>query len=332
MSKLLEIVDKISILEKALIKQDIEKAWVKKPIGTEVTRKDGKKYRKIAETGNEKADWVEVKDKVTDPKVKENNDKQPKTDEEGKPSFSKKELTEHAKNTSEDALNNAIKHSSDPNIRQSAHEELDRRSKEEHIQENDKKIDKKEYDIEDLKKQYKEAFENDDFDKLQEISKKLAENANKNKGEIDQSKYSDKRFTQNFTEEEKDHLDTYASIKYKEINSQMREGKVSKENQKIIDSILSSMNKNKLKEDVIVYRGVGGHYDKSNKNSFTSTSTDKEVAKNFARGENSEVREIKVPKGTPVAYMGGAERELILPPNWDKDTEKQIKKSFESWL
>lgn len=143
MSKLLEIVDKISILEKTLIKQDIEKAWVKKPIGTEVTRKDGKKYRKIAETGNEKADWIEVKDKVTDPKVKENNDKQPKTDEEGKPSLSKKELTEHAKNTSEDALNNAIKQSSDPNIRQSAHEELDRRSKEEHIQEDKQPLDKK---------------------------------------------------------------------------------------------------------------------------------------------------------------------------------------------
>lgn len=105
----------------------IEKAWKKHPIGTTVTRKDGKKYTKISETGDTDKDWklaADSKDKPGKPK--------PKGDSKaGK----KVNIDEHAKNTSESALRNAIKDSSDPEVRKAAQHELDRREKEEKPQE-----------------------------------------------------------------------------------------------------------------------------------------------------------------------------------------------------
>lgn len=312
---------------------DIEKAFSgKAKIGEIRTHSDGKKYKKVSETGNPKQDWQPVR---------EGGEKSKEDDTKPKKEYTPEELAEFAKQASEANLQKVIKEAPDSKLREAAHKELDRRQKEEHVQKDkEEKGDREKKgsgekesgsnSIEELKKKYKEAMDNDDFESLQEISKQLVENAKKvqNKEGVNQDKYKDERFTQNFSDEETDALDTYASIKFREINSQMRDGKISKENKKTVDLILSAMKKNKLKEDVIVYRGVGGNYDKSNKNSFTSTSTDKEVAKNFARGDGSEVREIKVPKGTPVAYMGGAERELILPPNWDeKGDDKKFSKS-----
>lgn len=165
MNRLNELVEQITILEKALIKQDLEKSWVKKPIGTEVTRKDGKKYRKVSETGNSKADWVEVKSNKEKTSEENKSDKEGKKSEEGKLQSSKKELTEYAKNTSEDALNNAIKHSNEPEVRKMAHEELDRREKEEHVKEKENKTKKEERSISD-----KEIKENEYIEKFRTLS------------------------------------------------------------------------------------------------------------------------------------------------------------------
>ena len=110
-----------------IISEDvIEKAWKKHPIGTIITRKDGQKYKKVSETGNSAQDWKLVsKDKARSGEGAGTEEREHKPEE----------LKEQAKNTSETALQNAIKQSDDPKVRQAAHEELDRREKEEKPQE-----------------------------------------------------------------------------------------------------------------------------------------------------------------------------------------------------
>jgi len=126
MSRLLDISRRIIELEKSMIHDDIEKAWTSKQIGEVVTRSDGKKYRKISSTGDSKKDWQLV-----------TQEKGSKAEEEKKKP-SKKELSTHAKNTSESSLQTAIKESSDPSIRAAAHQELKRRETEEKPQEDKK--------------------------------------------------------------------------------------------------------------------------------------------------------------------------------------------------
>lgn len=114
---------------------NIEKSWVKQQIGTVVTHKDGQKYRKVSETGNPAKDWQLVtKDKTgsnQDPKA---------TEHKYKPA----ELVKHAKSTSEENLQAAIKQSADPKLREAAHKEIARREKEEKVQEDKKKDELKE--------------------------------------------------------------------------------------------------------------------------------------------------------------------------------------------
>lgn len=110
----------------------LEKAWKKQQIGTVVTHKDGKKYRKVSETGNKDQDWKLVsKDKTGTAKPESNGNSEAKQQESVDNKPSKKELQESAKNTSETALTNAVKQSPDPEVRQTAHEELQRREEEE---------------------------------------------------------------------------------------------------------------------------------------------------------------------------------------------------------
>jgi hypothetical protein len=61
----------------------------------------------------------------------EKKQEEPGKKESGQETFSEDELKEHAKNASEQALTNAIKQSPEPVVRQVAHAELQRRSKEE---------------------------------------------------------------------------------------------------------------------------------------------------------------------------------------------------------
>jgi len=146
---------KYNKIEKAILDL-LEKAWKKQPIGTISTRKDGKKYRKVSETGDMKVDWK----LVTDPKqkkVEEDPSGKQKKQEEQDTKPSSKELKESAKNSSEQALQAAIKQSPEPEVRKTAHEEIDRRKKEEAVQKDQKSdkepsIDKKENRIKDLPK------------------------------------------------------------------------------------------------------------------------------------------------------------------------------------
>lgn len=132
MGKIQDLIQKIQQLES----NDIEKAWKKVSIGEISVRKDGKRYRKVAETGNPDKDWELVSDSEAGGKRDEfKGDKSTKSEEVNKPSFTEKELAEHAKNASETSLNSAIKESTDPKVRQAAHKELDRREEEEKVQE-----------------------------------------------------------------------------------------------------------------------------------------------------------------------------------------------------
>ena len=119
---------------------DIEKSQKSAQIGEVRIHADGKKYKKVNNTGNKNKDWK----LVTSPKDKqeESDDISQKGNEGGdKQQHSKEDLKEQAKNTSETALNNAIKESDNPEVRQAAHEELDRREKEKKPQEESEKKD-----------------------------------------------------------------------------------------------------------------------------------------------------------------------------------------------
>lgn len=179
MSKLLDILTEINTCV-----EEIEKAWQKKPIGSVVTRSNGKRYAKVAETGNADQDWVlesQAKSGVAKPEEAAKEHK-----------HSPAELGKHAKSTSEEALKAAISASDDPAIRSAAHKELDRRSKEEAVQEKeeqqkeepvksdfDKKPDK-EYskDLRVLKnrvEQFLMATEEGDFSASQKTRKSIDE-------------------------------------------------------------------------------------------------------------------------------------------------------------
>ena len=121
------------------LEQIIEKAWKKSPIGTIATRKDGKKYKKVSETGNSKADWKLVTQDKGSKQDENSANKDAKSENNTNTQPTEKELKEHAKTTSEQALENAIKQSPDPEVRQTAHEELKRREEEEKPAEEDEK-------------------------------------------------------------------------------------------------------------------------------------------------------------------------------------------------
>ena len=267
--------------------------------------------------------------------------KKEETEVEGKSKedeSSEDNLQEYAKQASETTLKNAIKQSLDPKVREAAKQELHRRQKEGQPQkEEGKKIPREEERLK-LKKEYEQALEDMDFDKLSELHKKFVENAeNAHKGEYEEHlfQYEDTRFTQDLSDKEEEALSTYVSIKYREINKQMREGNLSDENKKTVDTILGAIKKNKTKEEIMVYRGIEGKFDESKSKGFVSTSVDKKVAQQFSGRKKGEVEKITIPKETPAIYMGGAEKEVILlAPDWNKYLkEKEIKKSIimEQW-
>lgn len=285
--------------------------------------------KKVDKSGKNITEWVKREDLNSQKEISSSK----KTERDNKLQTREK-LLEHAKNSSVESLNNTIQNSKDSNLREIAHQELDRRKKEEHVNEDKTKTTKEEesttgkkltYNIDSLKSEYKEAMESNNFDKLVEIGKKLSENAKVVQDESTLGKKRDEgidesKLSQNFTPEEEDALNEYVSIKYKEINDQLRKGEVDSKNQKIVDLITSSMENNKLKEDIIVHRGFDNSKKTQNsKKSFTSTSLSKSTANNFSRGGEATLKSYKLPKGTPSAYIGGGEYELLLPPNFDLD-------------
>lgn len=112
-------------------------------------------------------------------------------------------------------------------------------------------------------------------------------------------------------------LDVYTSITYQSINSDLRKGqKLNMRFQNIVKNIDNVITDNILKQDLIVYRGTGKE-DDFNSKGFSSTSIDPYSAYNFARGEDSVLKKYILPKGTNYAFIGGGEKELLLPRDFD---------------
>lgn len=102
--------------------ESFEKAGKTAQIG-EVRMWHGVQMKKVSATGNSKQDWQPVKQGEKSP----DSEKAPEDKKKLKP----EELAGHAKESSESALEEAVKKSPDPAVRQAAHAELDRRGKEE---------------------------------------------------------------------------------------------------------------------------------------------------------------------------------------------------------
>jgi len=108
------------------------------------------------------------KEGVKQPKEVDNKEEKKNTDTNTQ--TTKKDLEIHAKNTSEQALNAAVQNSADEEVRKIAHQELNRRSKEEAIQEEKDKGEKKP-EKKELKKKPVEKKEESKFtEKFRELS------------------------------------------------------------------------------------------------------------------------------------------------------------------
>lgn len=147
------------VIEKAK-SSDLEKAWKVAQIGEIRTHGDGKKYKKVSETGNSLKDWQLVTDSKTGNSQEDTNGKQRNKQDTTEKQPTAKELVEHAKKTSETSLNTAIKESEDPKLRKVAHNELERRQKEEKPEEKDVKKESGEKIEEQTNKSIKKSEDN----------------------------------------------------------------------------------------------------------------------------------------------------------------------------
>lgn len=142
----------------------------------------------------------------------------------------------------------------------------------------------------------------------------------------------------------------YTGEGYRKINRFLA-GRISdynKDSGGVIDIINSAIDKFKLKDDIIVYRGVERkHYsglkvgDTFDSNIFFSASCDKSIAEDFAiNREDGVMLNIRVPKGTPGMYIGsnsdaGNELEFLLSNKikykTKKITKNEITIEVEEW-
>lgn len=216
--------------------EDILKAWQSAQIGEIRQRKDGKKYRKVANTGSEK-DWQLVTQPKTGKKEENKGSKSKKSDDNNNTQLSKEDLSEHAKNTSETSLQNAVKQSPDPEVRQAAHEELQRRESEEKPQEEETKrdIDKKQSERKISFEEYKKDF----LDFSEKSPKELSDF------------YSDEResvrgyFSQNYMIEKA--LDFYIEDGFEQVRNYLTSGDVEEKDHNLRDGFSITVNKNNIK-------------------------------------------------------------------------------------
>ena len=138
--------------------------------------------------------------------------------------------------------------------------------------------------------------------------------------------------------DEADAILTYTTSKYHSINGGLRSGKVSKEDAKTIKSIDSAMEKSRLKKEMVSYENqklyraasipeVNKALDSGNfkgfeftEKGYTSTTTDKQIAQNFLRGEGSRLFRVKSPAGTKAANVSElsnlkGEKEVLIARN-----------------
>lgn len=107
-------------------------------------------------------------------------------------------------------------------------------------------------------------------------------------------------------------LREYASAGYRDINSELRSGKISPETKKEVASIDAAMKKSKISSPITVYRGISGDIAKTiaegstfREPAYMSTSTNKDSADVFSHGNDRALLEIKVPAGSRAIDMNG---------------------------
>lgn len=299
----------------------IEKAWKKQPIGTVTTRKDGQQYRKVAETGDMDQDWKLVsKDKAESGKPESEGNKESKEVKGGDKPIDSKELEIHAKNASESTLQTAIKESADEQVRISAHNELDRREKEEKPQE--EKDGAKSEEKKDLSKE--DAIKIDDHLGLKFLRKEFHEDTLKDPNfkreqEILNSLASELGLDNAL--EVYDAVKRYSSSTYGRMNNSLRENKLPK-NTDLIDTFIDVAPKN---SSSTLFRGIGADFGKTltegkvfSDPAFVSTTENKSVADNFAKKNKS---------GYTLEITGAQNLGTNMPENWRsarKEGEQEV--------
>lgn len=125
---------------------------------------------------------------------------------------------------------------------------------------------------------------------------------------------------------QKEAFDNYAGSMFRDVNPRLRQGKPpSREDKKDVEEMDKVFASSSSSADVVVYRGVSSEaVEKMVPGStfvdggFVSTSSSKQTASNFARGDGSAVMEIRVPKGSKAVSLinngafSKAEKEVLL--------------------
>jgi hypothetical protein len=168
--------------EDGILSKDVFEKGKKGQIG-ETRTWHGVQMKKVSESGDSKKDWQPIKQG-------EGKSSADKPAEGGEGKMSEEALSEHAKQSSEQALTNAIKSSPDPTVRQVAHTELQRRKKEESPSDGKGEFPSKEFMGGGDKKDNKPKLKGDQIQT--EGQKKMREDDNKHeKGKI--TEYQNKK-------------------------------------------------------------------------------------------------------------------------------------------
>jgi ADP-ribosyltransferase exoenzyme len=142
------------------------------------------------------------------------------------------------------------------------------------------------------------------------------------------------------TASEKDSFEYYQSTGYRSVNAGLRYGdKLDKDDKDTIADLDKTLAKTSVDRNLITYRGFSSqeiidNFDRLRgtifpDKGFVSTSLDREIGDKFARWAREDeqipiIAEIRVPKGSRGAYMGGllklSEAELLLP----RDTKFRV--------
>ncbi|RRD38808.1 DUF935 family protein [Leptotrichia sp. OH3620_COT-345] len=147
---------------------------------------------------------------------------------------------------------------------------------------------------------------------------------------------------QDITYQEHKAILSYSGDSYTDINEVLLSGKINEKLQKEIDLISSAINKNEIKENIQVFRGVSGKHTEQliligekligktiPNNCFLSTSLSFDVAKSFAK-ETGVVFNIKVPKGKKAFFL--SQQDAYYSPEleilFDKKTNIKIEKVY----
>lgn len=240
-----------------------------------------------------------VEEQGPDRKLKE------KDKEKEKP---QKSLDEHARATSQQALENAVKNHKDEEVRKAAHKELERRKKEEYPQEekkDGKKVEQKKDEV--IEDQYKP------FNKKESVE--YYQNNQSNMDDFDDYKT----------------IADYKFRGYLGMNEGLRQGneKKLKEYEDRISRLSNFISKNKIKHDIVLYRKVKTNFFKDLKagtiikdKGFSSASLKKDFDKFNSFGDND--IEIRCPKGSKVASLNESN---LLEYCIDKDSRLKVIKN-----